>query len=90
MKKIKINTECGHEYEIDLHEIADNRAKYYAKTDTSTTYEEEYEYVMEDYQDEALDWLLNNMDWYETSSLRLVQKVKKKPNDMKIKKVKII
>lgn len=47
---------------VPISVIAKNRAEHYAKTDPDTTYQEEYEFVMED-TDEAIDWFRNNMDW---------------------------
>ena len=51
-----------HVWEVDLKHIADNRAKYYADSDPDTTYQEEFDYAMED-DYEWSDWFFNNMDW---------------------------
>ena len=71
-KKVTITTACHRGFEIDVHEIADDRAKYYAERDEDTTYEEEYQFLCEDNM-EVTDWLFNNMDWYECSSLKEVE-----------------
>jgi hypothetical protein len=46
---------------VPIHHIADARAKYYAAKDKDTTYQEEYDYVIEDSY-EAIDWFLNEMN----------------------------
>lgn len=63
-KKVVIKLADGRIYSIPVSVIAANRAKYYAEKDKDTTYDAEYDFVMED-DYEAADWLFNNMDWYE-------------------------
>lgn len=58
-KTIQFTFENGEVWEIDLHEVADHRAKYYASRDKDTTYQEEYDYVMNDLH-EGIDWFFNN------------------------------
>ena len=48
-------------YGLPVRLIADHRAKYYAESDPSTTYQEEFDYVMS-YSREACDWFFNNMN----------------------------
>lgn len=63
MKKILILVyENGAKWAIPVHEIADNRAKYYAEKDKNTTYQEEYDFVMKD-DYEPSDWFFNQMNW---------------------------
>lgn len=67
-KKIIIVTECHRRFSIDAHEVIDHRSKHYAENDSDTTYDEEYQYLInEEY--EIKDWLFGNMDWYECKSL---------------------
>lgn len=64
-KKISINTPNG-QYYLPLSVVADNRASYYGNR--GETYEYEYELVMEGGYD-AIDWLMNNMDWADVEGL---------------------
>ena len=67
MGKIKhINLKCdnGVTYQIKAHDVAHDRANYYAKKENETTYEEEYNYAISD-EDELYDWLVSNMNWWE-------------------------
>lgn len=65
MKVIVCNTPHG-QYSVPLNVIAINRTEYYAQKDGfkkgSKDWDAEIEYVMED-NFEAIDWILNNMDW---------------------------
>lgn len=61
MKVIDIN-DSGYVWQIPLSVIADLRAKHYAAVDPDTTYQEEFDYVMEDSY-EGIDWFKNNMDF---------------------------
>lgn len=60
--KVILIEDSGFVWRVPLAVIAENRAKYYAKRDADTTYEAEFEFVMED-DSEGLDWFLNNMDF---------------------------
>jgi hypothetical protein len=56
MKHLRISFNNGAVWGIPLDVIAQDRAEYYAKKDPSTTFEEEFDYVMnDDYQ--GTDWL---------------------------------
>ncbi len=51
--------------------VAAERAKYYAASDSDTTYQDEFDYVIEN-STEAVDWLQNNMnyeDWKDAAQL---------------------
>lgn len=61
MKVIRID-DTGYIWEVPLETIAKHRADYYAERDQDTTFQAEYDYVMED-PHEGLDWFLNNMDF---------------------------
>jgi hypothetical protein len=61
MKVIKVTVRDGREYIIPVSVIADIRAKYYTEKDSDTTYEDEFNHVMED-DYEAIDWYRNNMN----------------------------
>jgi hypothetical protein len=69
-KKILIKLEDQRLYSASLHEVVDNRASYYAGQDPNTTYEEEYQFAMNNSR-ATTDWLLNVMDWYKPKSLKL-------------------
>ena len=63
-KYLQVEMPNGERWLVPLHIIADDRAKYFAKKDPDTTYEEEYEYALsEEY--EIFDWAANNMNWKE-------------------------
>jgi len=61
MKVIAIE-KAGYVWHVNLHDVADHRAKYYAEKDKDTTYQAEYDFVMED-DYEGVDWFQNNMNW---------------------------
>lgn len=61
-KNLVLVYDNGAKWAIPVHNIADDRAKYYAEKDKDTTYQEEYDYVMRDNY-EAQDWFFNNMNW---------------------------
>lgn len=66
VKKVYLTLEDGRVYFLPLHVVAHDRATYYAERDKDTTYQEEYDYAMsEDGRDCAMDWLFNNMDWFD-------------------------
>ncbi len=73
--KIKLRSDCGRNFEIDAHEVADHRSTYYKNKDPDTTYTEEYDWVIQDSM-ELTDWLFNNMDWYECKTLKEVDPTK--------------
>ena len=85
MKKVIEILKGGFVWHIDLEYVADNRAKYYAEKDKETTYQDEYDFVMEDdYQ--GIDWYQNNMDFEDVpfDRRRLVSspKTPDSPNDI--------
>lgn len=59
MKHLHFTFENGEVWSLPLHEVADHRAKYYAAKDKDTTYQDEYDFVMED-DHEGKDWFFNN------------------------------
>lgn len=61
MKVIRID-DSGYIWDVPLEVIAKHRADYYAKLDKNTSFQEEFDYVMDD-DYEGLDWFLNNMDF---------------------------
>lgn len=62
-KRVRITLADGRIFSVSGHDIAHDRATYYAKRDKDTTYESEYEFTAgDDY--ELKDWLFNNMDWH--------------------------
>ena len=65
-KKIIITLDDFRVVSIDAHLVAHDRAEYYSKNDTDTSYQEEYDYSIGD-NFELVDWLFNNMDWFELS-----------------------
>lgn len=60
-KMLAITMVDGRIFHVPLEVIAKARATYYAAKDKDTTYESEFEYVMEDSY-EAIDWYANNMN----------------------------
>lgn len=61
MKYITFELRNGDIYGLPLEIVAQVRAKYYAERDPDTTYEEEFNYVMND-SFEGIDWFRNNQD----------------------------
>jgi hypothetical protein len=61
-KYLRVTMPDGSQWDIPAEIVADDRAKYYAKIDTDTTYKEEYEYTLSD-DSEIFDWAANNMNW---------------------------
>lgn len=64
MKKIIFELGDGRTYSVLADMVARDRATYYAEKDKSTTFEEEYNYTMSS-DSELLDWVVNNMNWYD-------------------------
>ena len=58
----------GTRYDVPAKVIAEDRAKYYAENDPDTTYNEEYEYTMQD-DYELKDWAANNMNWKDVKNV---------------------
>lgn len=54
--------DSGYVWRVPLLVIAEERARYYAKRDPDTSFEEEVDYVMED-GFEGIDWYQNNMNF---------------------------
>lgn len=71
-KSIYIETDRGRRFLIDTKEIAEDRADYYAKLHQKRgedfNRDEEIEHIMSDDAD-AIDWLRNNMNWWECKTL---------------------
>jgi hypothetical protein len=61
MKYITFELENGDLYGLPLEEVARVRAEYYAANDPDTTFQEEFDYVMNDSY-EGIDWFRNNQD----------------------------
>lgn len=61
-KYLRVTMNDGTRWDVPAEVIAQNRAKYYAEIDPTTTLEEEYSYAMED-DGELMDWAANNMNW---------------------------
>ncbi len=70
---VKMNN--GDVYGIPAEIIAKNRADYYAKTDPDTTWQEEFDAMMEwfDTNDfEFADWAKNNMNWSDVAEVAVL------------------
>ena len=65
----------GHVWHIPASHIATNYANHYAKVDPETTFEEEYQGMLE-CPDDCVEWFLDNMDW---SDVKDVAKLVKTP-----------
>jgi len=66
MKYYVITVDDGSKWGVPAETIADNRAKYYAKIDSDTTYQEEFDAMMHWFDTgdfEFADWAKNNMDF---------------------------
>lgn len=82
-KRIKITLADGRIYSVSGHDVADNRAIYYSSRDSSTTYQEEYDFaIADDY--ELKDWLFGNMDWWTEKSLKLESRELSNPQDVEV------
>ena len=86
MKVILCNTPKG-QYHIPLKPVAEHRADYYiceksGLEKTSTEYQEDVDWIMED-DFEGIDWLLNNTDWedWENIAIKINNKVKVTDDD---------
>jgi|TARA_R110000851_G_scaffold298994_4_gene454794 hypothetical protein len=88
-KKIKLTTECGREFTVDLHEVAENRSVYYAEKDSETSYDSEYDFIVSD-ENYAIDWMQNNMDWYEMDSLKEISVDPPMLSDLEINDMEIV
>ena len=64
MKYITFELENGDLWGLPLEEVAKVRAEYYAAKDPDTTFQEEFDYVMNDSY-EGIDWFRNNQDPYD-------------------------
>lgn len=68
MTKYILVKEDGFEWAVLVSAIADHRAKYYAEKDTDTTYQAEFDLLMNEAGgDEAMEWMANNMNWEDIS-----------------------
>ena len=61
-KYLRVTMPDGSKWDVPARLVAENRAKYYAKNDPDTTYEEEFEFTMSD-EYELFDWAADNMNW---------------------------
>lgn len=82
-KLIYIDTTEHRTFTIEAHEVIDHRSKYYASRDSDTSYQEEYQFLLED-DDEVTDWLFNNMDWYECETLKERRSVNSELSDLEV------
>jgi hypothetical protein len=82
-KRVRIILADGRIYSVSGHDIAHDRATYYAKQDKSTTYESEYEFTArDDYK--LKDWLFSNMNWWQEPSLRIEKLELPPPNGVEV------
>lgn len=61
MKYITFTLDNGDVYGLPLEAVAKIRADYYAKKDPETTFQDEYDFVMNDGY-EGIDWFQNNQN----------------------------
>lgn len=61
-KFLRVTMPDGSQWDVPARLIADSRARYYAANDPDTTYQEEYDYTINDAY-EIEDWAANNMNW---------------------------
>lgn len=62
MKQLYLTFRNGAVKAIPAYVIARDRALYFSENDETTTYQEEYDFTMEN-DSEIEDWFFNNMDW---------------------------
>jgi len=65
MKEIRVELEDGRLFAVDAGKVAHSRAKDIADHEEGAVYVDAYQDVLED-DSGMLDWMMNNMDWYET------------------------
>ena len=82
-KRVRITLADGRIFSVSGHDVAHNRATYYAEKDKDTTYESEYEFTVNDSY-ELKDWLFNNMDWWKEPSLRVEKSELPPPKDVEV------
>ena len=82
-KYITFKLSNGELWGLPLRHVADNRAKYYAEKDKDTTYQEEFNFTMED-DHEAIDWFHNqtNYDEFKEHYVLLAQAPRLEPYEM--------
>lgn len=90
MKKvIQIKTDCNRMFNVDASEIAENRSRYYSERDDDTTYQEEYDYIIND-DSEMIDWMQNNMDWYECKTLKEAPTITLELSDLEVENIEVL
>jgi hypothetical protein len=60
--ELQIEMPDGSWWSVPARVIAENRARYYAASDSDTTFEKEFDFTLRD-ADELTDWASNNMNW---------------------------
>lgn len=61
-RSLRVTMPDGSRWDVPAQVIAENRARYYAEVDPTTTYEEELEFTLSD-DYELKDWAAGNMNW---------------------------
>lgn len=87
MKLIKIVTEEGLDFTVDIHEVAVDRALYYKEKGYDYTHE--YTVGLQD-EYEMKDWLQNNMDWHKCNSLKALPREDKKLSELTIESCEVL
>lgn len=85
---VEIKLDDGRIYHISKAKIADDRATFYSERDTETDYSEEYNFLMsntEEANDIVLEWLWNEMDWWEMNPV-LVHDERRELRDCTVEK----
>lgn len=79
MKYLRFTMENGEVWDVPAIIIAESRAKYYAKTDRDTTFQEEVDYAMED-EYACSKWAQGDMNWSEIKSHAIKRESAEKPD----------
>ena len=67
-KKVFIMTTSGRNFQVDAHEVIQDRCNYYFRNDPDISYEEEY-WDLEGDDNSITEWLFDNMKWQKCKTL---------------------
>lgn len=89
-KKILLVLETGDQYTVDLLEVAKDRVNYYLNYANTPDFnvEEELDFVLSD-DFEGIDWLQNDMNWWECKSLSHYKSPSRELGDLEIEGIEI-
>jgi hypothetical protein len=88
-KRIRITLEDGRVFSVEASAVAHDRASYYAAKDPDTSYQEEYDFTLGD-SSELVDWLQNNMNWWEMNPRLEGQKEQPALRDAEVEQIRVV